>query len=46
MARDFRVDELMVLTVIHDHQARRHSYELLAEVFELTARNIGDAARA
>jgi luciferase family oxidoreductase group 1 len=28
-------DEVMVLTTIHDHAARRHSYELLAEAFEL-----------
>ncbi len=41
MARDFRVDELMILTVIHDHQARRHSYELLAEAFELQPRSSG-----
>jgi luciferase family oxidoreductase group 1 len=31
LARDFSVDELMILTVIHDHQARRRSYELLAD---------------
>jgi luciferase family oxidoreductase group 1 len=28
-------DEVMILTTIHDHAARRRSYELLAEVFEL-----------
>jgi len=28
-------DELMVTTMIHDHAARRRSYELLAEAFEL-----------
>jgi len=38
MARDFVVDELMILTVIHDHQARRRSYELLAESFGLAHR--------
>ncbi len=32
MARDLRVEELMILTVIHDHQARRRSYELLARI--------------
>jgi alkanesulfonate monooxygenase SsuD/methylene tetrahydromethanopterin reductase-like flavin-dependent oxidoreductase (luciferase family) len=29
------VDEVVVLTICHDPDARRHSYELLAEVFEL-----------
>lgn len=27
------VEEIMVTTLIHDHQERRHSYELLADVF-------------
>ena len=31
LARDFGVDEVMVLTVCHDPIARLHSYELLAE---------------
>jgi luciferase family oxidoreductase group 1 len=30
-----KADELMVTTMIHDHAARRHSYELLAQAFEL-----------
>jgi alkanesulfonate monooxygenase SsuD/methylene tetrahydromethanopterin reductase-like flavin-dependent oxidoreductase (luciferase family) len=25
-------DELMVMTSVHDHQARRHSYSLMADV--------------
>ncbi|HYA07514.1 MAG TPA: MsnO8 family LLM class oxidoreductase, partial [Xanthobacteraceae bacterium] len=29
-------DELMVTTMVYDHAARRHSYELLAEAFALT----------
>lgn len=28
-----RADELMVTTMVYDHTARRHSYELLAEAF-------------
>lgn len=28
-----QADEVMVTTMIHDHQARRHSYELLAPLF-------------
>jgi luciferase family oxidoreductase group 1 len=43
------VDELMILTVIHDHSARLHSYELLAESFDLIGRSesngLGVAAR-
>ena len=49
MARDLKVEELMILTVIHDHGARLHSYELLAESFGLTKRSecngLGAASR-
>lgn len=38
MADELRVQELMVVTIVHDHQARLRSYELLAEAFELSAR--------
>ena len=38
MARELQVEELMILTVIHDHRARVHSYELLAESFGLAKR--------
>jgi luciferase family oxidoreductase group 1 len=31
-----RADELMITTMVYDHGARRHSYELLAEAFGLT----------
>jgi luciferase family oxidoreductase group 1 len=37
LAAAFAVDELVVVTVCHDPQARLRSYELLAEAFELTA---------
>jgi luciferase family oxidoreductase group 1 len=33
-----QADELMVTTMVYDHAARRHSYELLAKAFGLTAR--------
>jgi alkanesulfonate monooxygenase SsuD/methylene tetrahydromethanopterin reductase-like flavin-dependent oxidoreductase (luciferase family) len=39
MADELRVDEVMVVTIVHDHQARMRSYELLAEAFELTPRS-------
>ena len=32
-----KADEVMVTTMIYDHAARRHSYELLAEAFALRA---------
>jgi luciferase family oxidoreductase group 1 len=32
-----KADELMVTTSIYDHEARKHSYELLAEAFSLKA---------
>ena len=35
LAAETRADELMVSTVVHDHAARRRSYELLAEAFGL-----------
>jgi alkanesulfonate monooxygenase SsuD/methylene tetrahydromethanopterin reductase-like flavin-dependent oxidoreductase (luciferase family) len=35
LAEATRADELMITTMIYDHAARRHSYELLAEAFAL-----------
>jgi alkanesulfonate monooxygenase SsuD/methylene tetrahydromethanopterin reductase-like flavin-dependent oxidoreductase (luciferase family) len=35
LAEAARADELMITTMIYDHAARRHSYELLAEAFAL-----------
>jgi luciferase family oxidoreductase group 1 len=35
MADQLHLDELMVVTIVHDHQARLRSYELLAQVFAL-----------
>jgi luciferase family oxidoreductase group 1 len=40
MASVLHVDELMVVTVVHDHRARMRSYELLAEAFNLTPREV------
>jgi luciferase family oxidoreductase group 1 len=39
-----RADELMVTTMVYDHAARRHSYELLAQAFGLTARAMKPAS--
>jgi len=38
LATDFGAEELLVVTITHDHSARRRSYELLAEAFELRRR--------
>jgi luciferase family oxidoreductase group 1 len=37
VAADYGADEIMVVNILYDHAARRHSYALLAEVFGLTA---------
>ncbi|HWF51964.1 MAG TPA: LLM class flavin-dependent oxidoreductase [Solirubrobacteraceae bacterium] len=33
VAAEYGADELMVVTITHDHQARRRSYELIADAF-------------
>jgi luciferase family oxidoreductase group 1 len=38
MATELGVDEITIVTVVHDHAARRRSYELLAEAFGLAPR--------
>jgi luciferase family oxidoreductase group 1 len=35
LAQEYGADEVMVVTITHDHAARRHSYELLAEAMGL-----------
>jgi luciferase family oxidoreductase group 1 len=36
LAQQYAADEVIVVTITHDHGARRRSYELLAEAFGLT----------
>ena len=38
LADTYEVDEVVVVTITHDHEARCRSYELLAEMFALTSR--------
>jgi luciferase family oxidoreductase group 1 len=38
LAAAYGADEAIVVTITHDHAARRRSYELVAEAFELTER--------
>ncbi|HMJ96588.1 MAG TPA: MsnO8 family LLM class oxidoreductase, partial [Thermoleophilaceae bacterium] len=33
VAEEYGTDELMILTITHDHEARKRSYELIAEAF-------------
>ena len=35
LAADYRADEVIAVTITYDHAARRRSYELLAEAFDL-----------
>jgi hypothetical protein len=37
MSTELGVDEFMLVTVVHSHQARKRSYELLAQAYELAA---------
>ena len=38
VAREYGAEEVMVVTITHDHAARLHSYELIARAFELGTR--------
>ena len=40
MASVLHIEELMIVTIVHDHRARMRSYELLAEAFQLTPRSV------
>jgi alkanesulfonate monooxygenase SsuD/methylene tetrahydromethanopterin reductase-like flavin-dependent oxidoreductase (luciferase family) len=35
VAREYGADEVMIVTIVHDHAARRRSYELVADAFGL-----------
>jgi alkanesulfonate monooxygenase SsuD/methylene tetrahydromethanopterin reductase-like flavin-dependent oxidoreductase (luciferase family) len=37
LARDYVAEEVIVVTITHDHEARKRSYELIAEAFGLTS---------
>jgi luciferase family oxidoreductase group 1 len=37
VAREYGAEEAIIVTITHDHAARRRSYELIAEAFGLTA---------
>jgi alkanesulfonate monooxygenase SsuD/methylene tetrahydromethanopterin reductase-like flavin-dependent oxidoreductase (luciferase family) len=39
IARALNLDELMIVTIVHDHRARLRSYELLADACALAKRD-------
>jgi alkanesulfonate monooxygenase SsuD/methylene tetrahydromethanopterin reductase-like flavin-dependent oxidoreductase (luciferase family) len=41
LAAEYGADEVIVVTITHDHGARRRSYELIAETFGLATRRPG-----
>ena len=44
LARDYGAGEVVVVTIVHDHAARRRSYELIAEAFGLQAASAASAS--
>jgi hypothetical protein len=46
LADRYGVDDLVVVTITHDHAARVRSYELLAEAFGLSPGSAGLAVAA
>ena len=46
VAVEYGAEEVIVVTITHDHQARRRSYELLADAFGLEPRGVGPEALA
>lgn len=41
VAGEYGADELVIVAITHDHEARRHSYELIAEAFDLAGASHG-----
>ncbi|HUB03709.1 MAG TPA: LLM class flavin-dependent oxidoreductase [Solirubrobacteraceae bacterium] len=44
VAVEYGAEEVIVVTITHDHQARRRSYELIAEAFDLEPRALTSPA--
>src|SRR5947209_6181700 len=43
-AQEYGADEVIVVTITHDHEVRRRSYELIADAFALPGREVTAAA--
>jgi luciferase family oxidoreductase group 1 len=46
VASEYGADEVIVVTITHDHQARRRSYELIADAFSLEPRRVTSETEA
>ena len=44
VAAEYGADEVMIVTITHEHEVRRHSYELIAKAFGLAETSAADAA--
>jgi alkanesulfonate monooxygenase SsuD/methylene tetrahydromethanopterin reductase-like flavin-dependent oxidoreductase (luciferase family) len=44
LADEYGADEVIVVTITHDHAARRRSYELLAEAIDLSPQPLASAS--
>jgi luciferase family oxidoreductase group 1 len=44
LIRDTKADEAMITTMVYDHEARKYSYELLAQAFALKPARAGQAS--
>jgi luciferase family oxidoreductase group 1 len=44
LAGEYGAEEVIVVTITHDHEARRRSYELLAEVMDLPTQQLADTS--
>jgi alkanesulfonate monooxygenase SsuD/methylene tetrahydromethanopterin reductase-like flavin-dependent oxidoreductase (luciferase family) len=46
VAAEYGAEEVLVLTITHDHGARRRSYELIADAFGLAAMDLPASAHS
>ncbi|MGE3141549.1 MAG: alkanal monooxygenase, partial [Thermoleophilia bacterium] len=46
VAEEYGAEELLVVTIVHSHEARRRSYELIADAMALDPAPAGEAAPA
>jgi hypothetical protein len=42
----YGAEEVIVVTITYDHEARKRSYELIAEAMGIEPREVGDAGAA
>ena len=44
LAKEYGAEEVLLVNILHDHAARRRSYELVAETFAMEGREISQAS--